>query len=100
MGGDANFQSSRGAAMLELKCVDGLSSAPKLRFSIAVGNGAPRGPVGHDFSKSSVAGLPESEVPAEVLILSEGMLPLGLCRRQELVKGHCLAESLLGSALF
>lgn len=55
------FHSARGWGSVELKCVEGSSLAPTLRFSISVGGGAPRGPVAHNFSENTVSRLMQSE---------------------------------------
>jgi len=55
------FQSARGWGFVELKCVEGSSLAPTLRFLISVGNGAARGPVKHNFSENTVSRLTKSD---------------------------------------
>lgn len=55
------FQRARGYGSVELKCVEGTSLAPTLRFWISVGDGSARGPIMHDFSESTVSGLTKNE---------------------------------------
>jgi len=55
------FQRARGWGSVELKCVEGASVAPALKFWISVGDGSPRGPVTHDFGETTVAGLAKGE---------------------------------------
>jgi hypothetical protein len=47
---------------VDLKCAVQLpQGAARVVFSIGVGSNAPRGPVQHDFSEQSCAGLPKDE---------------------------------------
>jgi len=55
------FQRARGWGSVELKCVEGASSAPMLRFWISVGDEKPRSSVTHDFSEIAVSGMAKSE---------------------------------------
>lgn len=55
---EASFGKARGRGTVELKVVEGAAAAPAIRFQIAVGQEAPRGPVEGDFSQGSVCGLP------------------------------------------
>merc|ERR1719515_251026 len=59
-GGD--FRRTGGWGHVELKCAVQLpQGAARMVFSIGVGSNAPRGPVQHDFSEQSCAGLPKDE---------------------------------------
>lgn len=55
------FQRAKGCGSVELKCVEGSGVAPDLKFWITVGDEAVRGPVTHEFSESTVAGLKKGE---------------------------------------
>jgi len=59
--GGENFCRARGIGSVHLKCEAASEEVPPcaaLTFTIAVGKEPPRGPVRHDFSHGSVAGLP------------------------------------------
>merc|ERR1712187_144011 len=60
------FRTSNGLGKVEIKCEDWRpEDAPALTFNIAVGQGEfaqdPRGPVTHNFLRTSVAGLPHED---------------------------------------
>lgn len=57
--GQASFQKARGWGSVELKFVEGVASAPALRFRVSVGQEQPRGPVECDFGSGTVWGLPK-----------------------------------------
>lgn len=59
-GGD--FRRAGGWGRVELKCATQLpQGAARIVFNVGVGGEAPRGPVEHDFSEQSCAGLPKGE---------------------------------------
>lgn len=56
--GQTSFQKAKGTGSVELKLMDRVAEAPRLRFRISVGaQEQPRGPVEHDFSESTVGSL-------------------------------------------
>jgi len=55
--GQASFQKARGWGSVELKLMEGSALSPTLRLRISIGGGCTHGPIEHDFSNSTVAGL-------------------------------------------
>jgi len=57
----ASFHRARGRGFIELKCVEGSSSAPRVTVLARVGISSDRAAVIHDFSEKSVAQLAEAD---------------------------------------
>merc|ERR1712214_195973 len=59
-GGIKSFSKARGFGIIKLKCEEALAEVEKtaLTFKLSAVGAAWRGPVRHDFSSASVAGLP------------------------------------------
>jgi len=57
--GQASLSKGKGWGYVELKCVEGGSSAPALSLEISVGTGAASAPIEHDFKESTLCVLPK-----------------------------------------
>jgi hypothetical protein len=52
---------SKGLGSVELKCMEGASSAPALSFKLSIGAGAASAPIEHNFKERTVCALPKQE---------------------------------------